>query len=379
MGEKTQISWTDSTWPVVAGCMKVSPACQNCYAIRDSWRMGHNPNPKIRSAYEGMAVSSTCWTGVVRPLPERLDWPLRWRQARKIFVCNLSDLFHEDVPDAFLDKVFAVIALAGMTRPRPTGDVRQASLHTFQVLTKRPERMLSYLSDPETPNRLWHSARGLDPYGDGRTVYEGHLRAPGRWPQAELRLPEWPLPWLWLGVTAETQEQADKRIPLLLQVPAAVRFVSVEPMLGPIRLDHMDADAAGHKEWCWINALTGRQTDMGRPCPDVPHLDWVICGGESGPHARPMHPDWARDLRDQCQAAGVPFFFKQWGEWLPVDQPWKQTSPERLAGNERWLNLAGGHGFHGQEVWRMRCVGKKVAGDLLDAQEWHQFPVARNG
>jgi protein gp37 len=168
------------------------------------------------------------------------------------------------------------------------------------------------------------------------------------------------LPNVWLGVSVEDQATADERIPSLLDTPAAVRFLSVEPMLGPI----LFRDVPGFNR----SGSAGHEI--------LNHL-WVIVGGESGPGARPMHPDWARSIRDQCVTARVPFFFKQWGEWLPIDQPWKQDSPKNLGKNERWMNLAGGHGFHGENVWRMRRVGKKAAGRELDGRTWDEMPEGK--
>jgi protein gp37 len=197
-----------------------------------------------------------------------------------------------------------------------------------------------------------------------------------------------PLPNVWLGTSASDQASADLRIPHLLAAPAAVRFLSAEPLLGPVDLSHMDinghiaARQLGRIGGYWINALTGKNDDMGRPCQDVPRLDLVIVGGESGPGARPMHPDWARSLRDQCVAAGVAFHFKQWGEWeVSLDRD--RDDPDFRAnystdyvdrGKSKWLNLAGGCGFHGERFCVMRRVGKSRAGRLLDGRTWDQMP-----
>ena len=261
MSEKTEISWTDATWPVVAGCTKVSPGCTHCWAIRDSWRLSHNPNPKVAEVYAGTVLKNSAgelnWTGVVRLQPQRLDWPLRWKDPRRIFVCSQADLFHEAVPDWYVDHVWATMLLA----PR----------HTFQVLTKRPERMLAYLTAPALYERVLRQA-------DVRRVSRSGLSMIG-----VSNPTTHPAKWIWLGVTAEDQAAADERIPLLLQTPAAVRFVSCEPLLGPVSI-------------CAV--------------PDS-SLDWVIVGGESGPRARAMNIQWARSVKDQCVSAGVPFFFKQ--------------------------------------------------------------------
>jgi len=198
---------------------------------------------------------------------------------------------------------------------------------------------------------------------------------------------KWPLSNVWLGVTAENQEQADKRIPILLQTPAAVRYVSVEPMLGPVDLDSY------YQQWQCPECGTWESDD--RYCTtcsidrwdfgelDKTGIDWIVCGGESGPGARPCHPDWARSLRDQCQAAGVPFFFKQWGQWYPfydrdIDDPDWRNVPEEEVGICR-LNLAGGHGFHGDRVVYFKRVGKKKAGRLLDGRTWDEMPGVGHG
>jgi len=281
MADKSAIEWTDATWNPVRGCTRVSPGCGGpgkaggCYAERIAARFSGPGQP-----FEGFAErkgGEARWTGKVALIEDMLAVPLRWSKPRRIFVNSMSDLFHEHLPDGAIDQVFAMMALCPQ--------------HTFQVLTKRPERMRDYLSDQ-------------DPM---------------------------PLPNVWLGVSAEDQARADERIPLLLETPAAVRFVSCEPLLGPIDLINLDHTGAQRKDQAHgISALWRAAAEIGLRTM----LDWVICGGESGPVARPMHPDWARSLRDQCQAAGVPFFFKQWG-------------------------------------------GKKRAGRLLDGVEHNAFPEAR--
>jgi len=224
--------------------------------------------------------------------PDRLDEPLRRKKPTTYFVCSMSDLFHEDVPDRFIVDVFRTIDIT----PE----------HIYQVLTKRPRRIYDLM-------------------------VRGWLMAP---------LPD----NVWLGVTAENQETADERIPLLRQTPAAVRFVSCEPLLGPIDLCRAGA-IPSEEWWVWSNAI-----------------NWCIVGGESGPGARPMHPQWARDIRDQCQAAGVPFFFKQWGAWLPLAS----------ADEASHYPNAQLHEFE-DGTWSVR-VSKKQAGHLLDGEEWREFP-----
>lgn len=346
----TTIEWTDKTWNPTRGCARKSPGCKNCYAERVAMRFSGPGQP-----YEGlvkMTSQGPKWTGIVREVPEMLDAPLQWKKPRRIFVDSMSDLFEETVSEQFIDQVFAVMAVAHH--------------HTFQVLTKRPERAREYLSDRmrlEKIYQMFHSVTG------------GPREAQG-----------WPLPNVWLGVSVESQEYADERIPLLLQTPAAVRFISAEPLLGPIDLRLVAVPPASdqlRRSWdtdgSKFNAL---QTHDERRFHQPPaKLDWVITGGESGPGARPMHPDWARSLRDQCAGAGVPFLFKQWGNWLPVydrdkdDPDWRRPGRiERASPNGRWLNLAGGHGFNGDRVVWVDNLGKKEAGRLLDGRTWDGFP-----
>ena len=292
MANKSKIAWTDATWPIVGGCTKVSEACQHCYAIRECWRMAHNPNPKISSRYSGLVskreiglAEALNWTGSVRCPAERIDWPLKWREPRRIFVTSMGDLFHDEVPDDFIDRVFAVVALT----PR----------HTYQVLTKRAARMVAYMTDPATPRRIAdYMSLGTIITTPGAIDVDGATMA--RW--FENGVP-WPLPNTWLGVTAENQRRADERIPLLLQAPAVVRFVSIEPLLGPVDLRR------------WLEPCgCGGLCDSSGPCPmayNARRLSWVIVGCESGPRRRSTDLAWARSIKEQCQAAYVPLFIKQ--------------------------------------------------------------------
>lgn len=285
---RTKIEWAEVTWNPVTGCTPVSEGCQNCYAKRMATRLrgrcGYPENDPFRVTLH----------------PERLKEPLRWKKPRRVFVCSMGDLFHPDVPVEFIDRVFAIMALA--------------TQHTFIILTKRPLRMKEYIK-----------------YRAARNFYH-------------LKHIEWPLPCVWLGVSCENQRAADERIPILLQTPAAVRFVSVEPMLGPVDLETQLGNA-----------------EESRHCLNGWHgIDWVICGGETGPRARPMHPAWVRSLQNQCQAAGVPFFFKSWGEYCYPDQLPDETyellEPECFVG---------GFPLH---------IGKKKAGRYLDGRTWDEFP-----
>ena len=251
----TKIEWTDRVWNPVRGCSKVSSGCENCYAERMAQRFGGPGQP-----YDGLTKDHH-WTGEARFVPNMLKAPLHWRKPCRVFVNSMSDLFHEDITDEQIAAIFGAMAACPQ--------------HTFQILTKRPKRMAEWFEWIDA-DRLHKRVSTLD------------------------RCNRWPLPNVHLGVSAESQQAADERIPLLLQCPAAIRWVSCEPLIGAVRLDRLTDDELG-ASWDSLRAES--------------RLDWVVCGGESGPNARPMHPDWARSLRDQCREAGVPFWFKQWGEF----------------------------------------------------------------
>lgn len=371
MADKTGISWTDATWNPIVGCSVVSPGCTNCYAMRDAARIIRCSNGAGRTShYEGTIQPSKAgpvWTGKVARAPDHiLTQPLRWRRPRRIFVNSMGDLFHESIPDEWIDRVFAVMALAPQ--------------HTFQVLTKRSDRMRDYLT----------SRSALDERGNPAEQIRAAMTALAATPSRREMAPAlkaiplgkycakiaWPLPNVWLGVTAEDQARADERIPDLLATPAALRWVSIEPMLGAVDL----GKATGLPVY-WEGTGMIELTSWGKPIGSRPGLgwvkhsgnmqawlDWVVCGGESGPHARPMHPSWARSLRDQCKAAGVPFHFKQWGEWAPIDEPASEIQEDReLRGT--------GACFDGAHFHR---VGKARAGHLLDGVEHREFPGVRN-
>lgn len=318
MSERSSIEWTDVTWNPVVGCTKVSAGCENCYAMRMSHRLAAIPaTAKDYGGLTRMVNDRPDWTNRVRCLPERLELPFGWKNHRCILVSSMSDLFHPDVPEDFIDRVFAVMALC----PR----------HVFHVLTKRPERMR------EVVHRL---ARSISPL-------ENAARAMGytfRWEGISL-LP-WPISWIWLGVSVEDQATADQRIPILLDTPATVRFVSYEPALEAVDLQYAAFNGADS-----LSALEG--------------LHWFIAGGEFGPHARPSHPDWFRAVRDQCQVARVPFFFKQWGEWI--------GSGEFPPG----LSLSGMEKAEEVDNTMMFRVGKRAAGRLLDGRTWDEYPLSR--
>lgn len=311
MADHTKIEWTDATWNIITGCSVVSPGCTNCYAMRLAGTRLRNISSRAGLTRDSKA--GPVWNGTIRFNEEWLDQPLRWRRQRMIFVCAHGDLFAEGVTDAMLDRVFAVMALA-----------RQ---HTFQVLTKRSERMREYLT--ALPERIKDLA--------SNSALDGA---------------SFPLPNVWLGVSVEDQTRAEERIPVLLDTPAAVRWISAEPLLGPVDFTSIDTGSG------WVDSL---QSYIRYPTAtlghflnepiDWPRLDWIVAGGESGPGARPMHPDWARGIRDQCAAAGVAFTFKQWGAWASVSE---------VADDGAHYSFPDGA--------TVRRVGKRAAGRNLDGQ-----------
>ena len=337
MADKTHIEWTEATWNPVTGCSKVSAGCKHCYSERDWARLSANP----KTRYFDRAFTD------VRCHEDVLPLPLRWTKPRRIFVNSMSDLFHPDVPFQFIADVFAVMSCT--TR------------HTYQVLTKRPERMLAFFAWlDEERDGFGHPTRV-----DSLRVWPQWKPARGGQGGYDNCGPVWPLENVQLGVSIEDQDAADERIPLLLQTPAAVRWVSAEPLLGPV-------DLRQYLDWSFANA------DMSRP-----DVDWVVVGGESGTNARPMHPAWARSLRDQCTASGRPFLFKQWGEWCPSQfLPKGTTLPAHRWG---WINEKGGPAetnhygpfkdeFAHHEL--MGHIGKRAAGRQLDGIEHNGYPEA---
>lgn len=329
MSGQSNIEWTEATWNPITGCTRVSAGCDHCYAVSMTRRL----EGAKRARYVGL-VHNGHFNGVVRCHEDLLEQPLRWRKPRAIFVCSMSDLFHPKVPFEFIDKVFAVMALCPQ--------------HTFQILTKRPERMEEYLASRSHPE-----------HGSDCLIHTDYVPVAmenmGEDYSFAAEMP-WPLPNVWLGVTIESSDFAG-RADRLQEIPAAVRFISHEPALGP--LDGLNLDG----------------------------ISQVITGGESGPGARPMHPDWARGVRDQCNAAGVAFFFKQWGSWAPNGQGCDVKGiPYGSIGSKRvhWLTGGGEVLPIGSELLQpgdanhtllttMR-IGKKRAGRLLDGREWNERP-----
>lgn len=267
MADSSKIEWTDATWNPVTGCTKVSPGCDHCYAETFAERWRGTPGHYFEGGFD------------VQLRPDKLDMPLRWTKPRRIFVNSMSDLFHEQVPDRFIAQVFEVMGAAKQ--------------HTFQVLTKRHGRMRSLL------NR-WseHATKGCYCPAD-----QGGCSAP-----VDVEHGEWPLPNVWLGVSVENQQWADIRIPALMQTPAAVRFLSCEPLV-----DEVSLPKAAPVEPYWHSGI-----------------DWVIVGGESGPGARPMREEWARSLVEQCRDGDVPVFVKQMGSVWAKGEAWDGPSASAL-------------------------------------------------
>lgn len=420
----SKIEWCDDTWNFLYGCSRISAGCEHCYAERETHRFA-GPGQK----FEGLTVLGSGgprFTGKVLFDEKRITIPLKKKKPTRYFVNSMSDLFHRDVPFDVIDKAFAVMALTPQ--------------HTYQILTKRPERMREYLlweggeKNYITLKRQHLIADAIDklPVKRPVSVEEGDFyRAVWHGIQTVTPLS---LPNVWLGVSVEDQKTADERIPILLDTPAAVRWISAEPLLGAIDLSkwipqiapiHASKAPETWDEFPWPDWVPKRvieliqdfwgppnrrepkdylqdclhqggppfgmrvcQQDEGKPdvkgrwihCwnnigriitdegvaefASIPRkhlfdntdyrmnrLHWVVVGGESGHGARPMHPDWARALRDQCVAANVPFFFKQWGEYT-----WKEL------------------GYYGGPTYVSEKVGKKQAGRLLDGVEWNQYP-----
>lgn len=398
MPGKSEIEWTDKTWNPVTGCTKVSPGCRNCYAETLTRRWAGKEFVPWTAKAQGEAGQPA-----VTLRPDRLEQPLKWRKPQRIFVNSMSDLFHEDVPDEFIAQTFVTMMLA--------------KDHTHQILTKRADRMSDLVPRLKALMRdvMYQAIKSYDNGGpepwffrrQGRhhgaprdywieRWYNDHTENDPKNPHLDWR--NWPLRNVWLGVSVENQRYADERIPLLLQTPAAVRFISAEPLLGPVDLTRIDygwqleATLRDYKAWrghapvelepserhpkgtAFLDILNGYWDDGWDVGKDAERLDWVIVGGESGPKARPMHPDWVRSLRDQCQAAGVPFFFKQWGRWIPLVDNGPLEPADRYVGIDGAIRA--GDWVEDTDV-AMRPVGKGKAGHYLDNMVYQQFSEVR--
>ncbi|MCG5460821.1 phage Gp37/Gp68 family protein [Micromonospora sp. MED01] len=299
----TAIEWTEETWNPTTGCDRISAGCDNCYALTLAKRLKGMGSAKYQT--DGDPRTSGPGFGLATHA-DALTIPLKWRKPRTVFVNSMSDLFHARVPTAYVARVFAVMAATPQ--------------HTYQILTKRPERMLRLVGEEI----------------DGGVVLLDAAYAAGFESVATaLYEAEWPLSNVWLGTSIESDQHAG-RADALRKTNAAVRFISAEPLLGPL------------------------------PSLDLTGIDWLIAGGESGPNARPMHPDWVRDLRDRCQAAGTAFFFKQWGNWVPPSEMPEDTFMS-------WDVEHGTSAYDRDQPWR---VGKKAAGRELDGRTWDQYPTS---
>lgn len=349
MADRTSIEWTDATWTPIKGCSRHSPGCINCYAEIMAARFSQPGQwgeglARIVDTPQG---KDHRWTGVTRFDDGELLKPLRWKKPRRIFVCSTSDLFHESVPDEWIDQVFAVMALCPQ--------------HIFQVLTKRADRMRNYMiAFEDRPEAFGKALAGVTcgaslPRQRGIDTIDAMV---------------WPLPNVWLGVSVEDQQRANERIPDLLATPASVRWLSCEPLLDFISLEEawhgesaLNSECWGQCGWCkaghpplWnCQRESWKQYEPG--AVQRSGVDWVVVGGESGPNARPMELEAARSIRDQCADADVPFFFKQWGAHVPCGQ--------MLADGRIWTNGSNS----------TLLTTKKLAGRYLDGVQHDGMPV----
>ncbi len=344
---KTNIEWVrnkdgsqGNNWNPFYGCRRKSAGCENCYAEQIAGRFsGIDKNNKILP-YSGIATKTngvSRWTGEVKLNENVLLEPLKIKKPTMFFVNSMSDTFYSKFPDEWIDKLFGVMA--------------RCPQHTFQILTKRPERMLEYIK-----TRAYHA------YNDVRIETE-----------------QFPPRNIWLGVSVENQKTADERIPLLLDTPADVRFLSCEPLLENINLPlyyccncfkfTQTERVNNDKDWgclicgCYKTGGFKPSTTMG--------IDWIIVGGESGANARPIHPDWARNIRDQCIAANVPFFFKQWGGWFPMCEKTVEGTEWSIGEDKARTHI---HLWDDEQGNVSVNIGKHNAGRFLDGRTWNEFP-----
>lgn len=352
---ETKIQWTEQVWNCIGGCEKVSPGCKNCYAIRQALRLGCNPNGKLKARYEGLTIiqgGKPNWTGATFIDEDVLLAPLKRRKPTTYFI-SLSDLFYDQRPDEDIDRVFAVMTLAHW--------------HTFQILTKYAERIHARLSAPD-----WAACvrSEINEFADASAITREQAD------RACYTVNRGPLPNVWLGVSVESQQYADERIPLLLKTPAALRFVSYEPALGPVDFTNY---LEGHEDH-GVDLSRTVGSKVGCCTGWTPPLDWIIVGGESGPGARPFDVAWAWTAIRQCRSANVPCFLKQlgsapiiegcrqhhfdWGEGIGRKAKFSQVQPER--------ENAG--------LWRIHLKDKK-GGDMAEWAEHlrvRQMPEVRS-
>jgi len=368
MAQNTKIEWAHppgyrgDTWNCVRGCSRVSRGCEHCYAETVAHRFDGPGLP-----YEGLTVvgnNGPRWNGEVRFVEERLLDPIRRKVPTCYFVNSMSDLFHEKLSFDIIDKIFAVMALT----PR----------HIYQVLTKRPERMREYFNSD-------HRFLSIEMAADMICLQNFNH---GTFLDTKL----YPFPNVWLGVSVEDQKTADERIPILFDTPAAIRWISAEPLLGPIDLTAIKTvresvegvyhDPKDLENQLTIDALNGHTIDGNKKGWSwSTGLGWAVVGGESGNGSRPMHPDWARVLRDQCKSAGVPFFFKQWGSWQDGSNANMHESGAilldgRYFSDDAWeaVKRIPKDEWYANKPTVVSRVGKAVAGHLLDGVEHFAYP-----
>lgn len=313
----SEIEWCNKTINPIVGCSKASPACDNCYAERMAKRL----QAMGTRGYEGVVNEKGNWVGKLNFIESELEKPARWKKPKRIFVGSMTDLFHENVKSEWIDRI------VGMAKDNP--------IHTFIFLTKRAERMNKYFTDGSEYLELL----------DVRNI--------------------------WIGVTAENQKQARRRIPILLDTPASKRFVSIEPILEHIDLNNLSVGDESYSHVkiysslaCIKSTFTNFTTDNDSWHEEIVGLDWVIVGGESGHNARIANPKWVLNLKQQCEDSNVPFFFKQWGEFIEESQ--MTNKPSQMKGKTYSLMSDG-------ELTFWRC-GKKLAGKLIDGREYIELP-----
>lgn len=387
MPTATKIEWADATTNTAVGCSHCSPGCDNCYAERFAHRLSKHPVAK--KVYAGVVDERGKWTGKINSNFSEKMYPHRVPgKGKRVFVGSMTDIFHPNYPAENRDELFASI-LADYIFANGHG-------HTFIILTKRPQAMKEYFAaGPETLLRRWGKAGNgwiivgdgdsetFEEYADAETIPQEMTS-----PRSNLRQDYlWPLPNVWIGVTVCNQPEADAKIPALLATPAEKHFVSVEPMLGPVDLTAIrQSNHSG--DMFSVNALTGfwhRErrrkesyndyiTSQSAAQQRLTALDWVICGGETGSHARPVNYAWVYKLAEQCWSAGTPFFFKGWGEWTPAF-----FQPDGGYRVHRDANIPDGftaepHVFAENPGIRMYRVGKRHSGRLLNEREWNEIP-----
>lgn len=344
-GRSHKIQWLNipgykgETWNPLLGCMKVSEGCKNCYAEKQAFRIAHMGNEGYKKVTN---FPDKGWNGETEIVADSFYKPLQWKRPRVIFVCSMGDLFFSKHEELEIDKVFAIAALCPQ--------------HIFIILTKRPKQMAAYFNiGNEELIGKWEEGS----YEIGIADKNDDIDAPAVFIYNRTHR-QWPLKNIWLGVSAENQKQADIRIKFLLETPAVVHGVSIEPMLGSLNLiPHINLE----KENSPHPGGDVRSTEGG--------LDWVICGGESGHKARPTHPDWVRSIRDQCKAANTPFFFKQWGELIPSCQARHLKLPLSEFAHKN-VQFQSPHNPDKTNTYFK--IGKHKTGNLLDGQKHEQYP-----